>query len=112
LNCGGKKDHEVIHARAEAILTTRSRSSPSNAGEGLQKYPGLAGLTRVLFHGEDFHAIEKMMAAPPRIAAHLHSAPPPQMDERSLRTSWLADPLAIDAAQLMICGRTRITTKS
>jgi hypothetical protein len=99
---------EVIHARAEALLTERqpARGHRRNVPV-LQRYSlERAGIyQQVLFHGPALQGIARVEGFGDRaIVGWVSAAPPPSVWlERPLRSHWLTDPLAIDSAfQLVV----------
>jgi acyl transferase domain-containing protein/NAD(P)-dependent dehydrogenase (short-subunit alcohol dehydrogenase family) len=99
---------EVLHARAEVVLTTDLPPAP-DAREAPAGRPYPRGLEEIyqdlLFHGPEFQGIEKVEGCDERgISACIRCAPPPAVWIRNpLRQKWLADPLVLDASfQMMI----------
>ncbi|MBU0616332.1 MAG: SDR family oxidoreductase [Planctomycetes bacterium] len=97
-------DTEALHARAKASLTTRLPESPvfELPAELHERpfAPGVAGAYRdILFHGPHFQGLEGIAGMSKRgIVAHVRSAPTPaEWMSEPLRSSWLGDPLVIDA---------------
>jgi acyl transferase domain-containing protein/NAD(P)-dependent dehydrogenase (short-subunit alcohol dehydrogenase family) len=105
----GPATHEIIHARAEVVLTTRlPEAIPTERKlEGLRPYPCSteAAYQDILFHGEVFHGIQRIEGwSPNGIVAQVKSAPAPQAWMKDpVRGTWVSDPLILDSAfQLMI----------
>jgi hypothetical protein len=100
--------HNVLHARAEIVLTARlpegirtiaDLPATSYAGSGPIYNP------ERLFHGADLQGIEQVTGCSERgISALVKAAPHPSgWIRQPLRNSWLSDPLLLDCAfQLMI----------
>jgi NAD(P)-dependent dehydrogenase (short-subunit alcohol dehydrogenase family) len=105
----GRHDgRDVLHARADVILTTDLPPAPSPApGPPLDGYPHTLEdvYGSLLFHGPLLHAIEEVEGCGPGgIVARLRTAPPPSAWlAQPLRQKWLADPLVLDGGfQLMV----------
>jgi len=105
----GGSSPEVIHASAQVLLTERLPA----ATNGLARPNERARYARtvdsvydeVLFHGPHFRAIEEISVLTAEgIIARVAAAPAPSAwMSQPLRTAWLCDPLAVDAAfQLMV----------
>jgi hypothetical protein len=103
--CDGK---EVLHARANVILTTDLPPPPAvPAAPPLGRYPRSLGevYDSILFHGPLLHAIEQVEGCGAGgITARLRAAPlPVEWLGRPLRQRWLADPLVLDGGfQLLV----------
>lgn len=100
----GAEDAEVIHVRAKALLATRLPEPPTYelpAKLHERPYaPGVEGAYRdILFHGPHFQAIKSVEGISERgIVAKVRSAPAPaEWMKEPLRSSWLGDPLIVDA---------------
>ena len=104
----GVDDKETVHTRARAILATALPAPPGYSrpthrdehsyGRGID-----AAYRDVLFHGPHFHGIERIDGCSPQgITGRVRLAPTPAdwMDD-PLRSSWLGDPLVIDAGLQM-----------
>ncbi|MCX7700754.1 MAG: polyketide synthase dehydratase domain-containing protein, partial [Gemmataceae bacterium] len=107
LHSRGRNGRESIHSRATVILGQRPTPAESARPALLLHPPGPAALRPYerLFHGEQLHAIERITGISDQgIEAVVRCAPPPSSwFAEPLRTNWLADPLAIDAAfQLVV----------
>jgi acyl transferase domain-containing protein len=99
---------DVLHARAEIVLTNQLPNAPSPA-PALNCRPYTRTPEEVyqnlLFHGPDLHGIEQIEGCGERgIIARVSSSPPPsEWIQHPLRQRWLADPLALDCSfQLMV----------
>jgi NAD(P)-dependent dehydrogenase (short-subunit alcohol dehydrogenase family) len=98
---------EVLHARAETVLTTalpdapppQERSFLASYPDGPESFYGTQ-----LFHGPDLQGIERVEGCGPQgIAATVQAAPPPaEWFRQPLRQKWMADPLVIDCALQML----------
>ncbi len=99
---------EVLHARAEIVLTNQLPTAPAaTAAPNCRPYPRTpeAVYQELLFHGPDLHGIEQIKGCGERgIVAQVRSAPPPsEWIHQPLRQRWLADPLALDCSfQMMV----------
>jgi len=100
---------DTLHARAKIVLTTKlPRAHSTITVTDLAPYP--ISLDQIyseghLFHGPEMHAIKKVQGWSEKgIIAQIKAASGPnKWFKRPMRTAWLADPLALDAAfQLMI----------
>jgi acyl transferase domain-containing protein len=103
-----RPERDVVHSRAEVILVSKL-PAPEAAPplSPLPAYPHSVqdAYRNFLFHGRDLAGIERIEGlSESAIAATCRPAPGPTAWQRQpLRSSWLADPLTIDAAfQLMI----------
>jgi acyl transferase domain-containing protein/NADP-dependent 3-hydroxy acid dehydrogenase YdfG len=100
---GLRKGREVTHSRAEIILTDRLPEAQFAGGlpeTAPFQYSPDEMYEYILFHGPDLRAIERVDGMSDAGAvAIVRTAPPTAawMDD-PVRTAWLADPLAIDAA--------------
>ena len=101
---GGERNAETLHARAKVLLTDRLPEAPTfrPPAELIERpfAPGVAGAYRdILFHGPHFQAIEEIVGISKRgIVARVRSAPAPaEWMSAPLRSSWLGDPLIVDA---------------
>ncbi|MFH1747738.1 MAG: SDR family NAD(P)-dependent oxidoreductase [Planctomycetota bacterium] len=100
----GDKSQETLHARARAVLTDNLPDSPTfeqRAEVELEPYPRdiAAAYREVLFHGPDFHGIERVLGHSKRGISGVvrpAAAPTDWMSEPP-RTEWLGDPLVLDA---------------
>jgi acyl transferase domain-containing protein len=99
---------EVLHARADIVLTSQLPPAPAAApAPNCRPYTRTLEETyqHMLFHGPDLHGIEQMEGCGEGgIIARVRSAPPPASWIRQpLRQRWLADPLVLDGSfQLMV----------
>ena len=100
----GADDAEVKHARAKAILATRLPKSPTfELPAHLHQRPYALDVEEVyrdiLFHGPHFQALKNVAGISRHgIVADVRSAPAPaEWMSQPLRSSWLGDPLAVDA---------------
>jgi hypothetical protein len=94
---------ESLHSRAEVILTNTLPTPPAAAAPpALQPYPHTPDevYRRVLFHGPDLEAIERIDgASETALAATAYPAPAPaEWFAHPPRSAWVADPLVIDAS--------------
>ena len=102
----GAKD--TIFSRAEIVLVNRLPTAEKTAPlPALKPYPKSVSdaYRSYLFHGPDLSGIERIEGVgATAIAGTCRMAPPPaEWLHHPLRSTWIADPLAIDAAfQLMI----------
>jgi hypothetical protein len=100
--------HNVLHARAEIVLTARlPEGIRSIADLPATPYAGSSPIYNPerLFHGADLQGIEQVTGCSERgISALVKTAPQPSgWIRQPLRNSWLSDPLLLDCAfQLMI----------
>ena len=105
---GTRAGRGTIHARAEVILAIDLPPAPSPSGS--VALPGYSraieeAYNTLLFHGLDLQGIVRVDGCGETgITGSVRSAPPPAAWlHRPLRSAWLADPLALDAAfQLLI----------
>ena len=94
----------TLHARANIRLTSRhGRAEPGSPPGGLRPYPQSADEIYAgerLFHGPDLHGIEAVEGCGEAgIIGRAKAAPHPAVwIDQPLRSAWLADPLALDAA--------------
>jgi hypothetical protein len=103
-----RQERDIVHSRAEVVLV--SNLPVPEAARPLPKLPAYPhsvhdAYRKFLFHGPDLAGIERIEGvSQSAIIASCRSAPAPAAWQRQpLRSSWLADPLAIDVAfQLMI----------
>ena len=105
---GRKQGREVIHSRAEIVLTTKlpNGDAPTPVGE-LDRYPhAIESIYReFLFHGKFLQSIETIEGSSEHgFVGWSRTAPEPtRWMDHPLRGSWIADPLVIDASfQMMI----------
>jgi hypothetical protein len=104
----------ILHAKATIVLAGQlptGKATPAPAAEQAYSSDGIYGDGR-LFHGADLQAIKTVCGwSEEGIVAETATAPAPAAWMRQpLRSAWIADPLALDAAfQLMIlwCFETR-----
>jgi len=96
---------ETANARATAILSGALPSAPAyKLPSGLATRPYQRTVDEiyadVLFHGEHFHAIERVEGfSEDGMIAHVRVATPPkQWMTDPLRSNWVADPAVLDAA--------------
>ena len=105
---GGPLDREVVHARANVILSDRlpKRASAFDTPKlGRYQNDKASIYSRILFHGTELQAVNLIEGYSDQgISAAVDSAPLPSNWMNSPpRNTWLADPLVIDAAfQAMI----------
>ena len=99
---------DVIHSRAEVVLAA-ALPKPPEPGKlpDVQAYPHPVDevYRYFLFHGPELHGIEKIDGiAETAFLGSAYPAPPPgEWFTQPLRSSWVADPLIIDASfQMMI----------
>ncbi len=103
------KGRMQVHARGRVVLSTRL-PEPKVAMEklSLESYPHddqVIYQSERLFHGDDFHGIREVIGCSEQgISALSKPAPQPQQwISQPLRSSWFADPLALDSSfQLLI----------
>jgi hypothetical protein len=94
----------TLHARARVRLAARhAKASPGPAPAGLRPYPQVSDdiyLGERLFHGPDLQGIEAVEGCGEAgIIGRAKAAPHPAVwIDNPLRSAWLADPLALDAA--------------
>jgi acyl transferase domain-containing protein len=99
---------EVLHTRAEVLLTDRLPAVPNpRLQPAREAYPATREeiYSNFLFHGPDLQGIERVDGCDARaISGRVRPAPSPrEWLRRPLRQRWLADPLVLDAAfQLVI----------
>ena len=100
---------KILHARADIVLSANKLEPIASS---INSISGKYSLTDSeiytsgrLFHGTDLQAITNITAYSIQgISAQVNTAPAPEKwIQQPIRTSWLADPLAIDASfQMMI----------
>ncbi|HEV3236018.1 MAG TPA: SDR family NAD(P)-dependent oxidoreductase, partial [Gemmataceae bacterium] len=102
------KGREVLHARAEIVLSKELQKAEKLEPEVLAN-PFWRSVEevydKVLFHGSDFQGIRQIEGFSERgIVARVATAPlPSKWMKNPLRNSWIMDPLALDCAfQLMV----------
>ncbi len=111
---GSRGTRDLIHSRAEAMLVSRLPASPrATPIPVLMPYPESLddAYGRVLFHGEDLAGIERIDGvSETAIVGWCKAAPPPSAWLRQpLRSAWITNPLALDAAfQLLILWSTAV----
>ena len=99
---------DVLHVRADFLLSAKVQQGQRTIkGLATDTYPHQNGdlYRKYLFHGPDFHGIEKVEGyAPNGIVAKVKAAPhPSSWIKQPLRKYWLTDPLMIDSSfQLLI----------
>ncbi len=99
---------EVLHARAEIVLTNQlpTAPSPTSVPNSLPYNRAPEDVYQnLLFHGPDLHGIEEIEGCGEQgIVARVTIAPSPsEWIQHPLRQRWLADPLALDCSfQLMV----------
>ncbi|MCF8067503.1 MAG: SDR family NAD(P)-dependent oxidoreductase [Desulfobacterales bacterium] len=104
---GVKNDKEIIHSKAKAILAGKPSSPPDFISKPL--LASSSGLDvkyfydNILFHGTDLHGIREITNySAEGMIAKLISAPSPDVWMKDpLRSRWIGDPLALDAAYQM-----------
>ncbi len=96
---------EVIHSRAKAILTDQpswpalfdkpKRLSRNGYSRNIKEI-----YDKILFHGKGLHGIEKVLRCTDKdMVARISSAPDPSVwMSQPLRSTWIGDPLVLDAA--------------
>jgi acyl transferase domain-containing protein/NAD(P)-dependent dehydrogenase (short-subunit alcohol dehydrogenase family)/acyl carrier protein len=106
---GKKKDgREVIHSRAEVVLVAATPKPPTaDRPPIVSPYPLPVdqAYREYLFHGPDLRGIERVDGASEvAITGAATTAPPPaDWFQYPLRSTWVADPLVLDASfQMMI----------
>jgi acyl transferase domain-containing protein/acyl carrier protein/NADP-dependent 3-hydroxy acid dehydrogenase YdfG len=106
---GKKKDgREVMKSRAEVLLAAALPKPPAAdrpPAVGPYPHPVADAYRDFLFHGPDLHGIERVdgVADHAIIGAAATAPPPADWFTFPLRSSWVADPLVLDASfQLMI----------
>jgi acyl transferase domain-containing protein/acyl carrier protein len=99
---------EVLHARAEIVLTSQLPTAPAAAAvpscRPYRRTPEEIYQT-LLFHGPDLHGIEQIDGCDDKgVLGRVAAAPPPaEWIHQPLRQRWLADPLVLDCSfQLMV----------
>ena len=106
---GNRKDgRQALHSRADVVLAAALPQAPSTLPDPhVEPYPH--SIEKVyqhfLFHGPDFQSIERIdgMTETAILASATPSPSPSEWFEEPLRSSWVAEPLILDAAfQLMI----------
>jgi hypothetical protein len=105
IRTGGR---DVLHARAEIVLTSQLPTAPSPApiqnSLPYNRTPEEV-YQNLLFHGPDLHGIEQIEGCGEQgIVARVTTSPSPsEWIQHPLRQRWLADPLALDCSfQLMV----------
>ncbi|MBW2217192.1 MAG: SDR family NAD(P)-dependent oxidoreductase, partial [Deltaproteobacteria bacterium] len=109
LTGSGGNGNDYVHARADIVLASRLPQG-DEPGIEIPLSPYTPKIEEIynngqLFHGSDFHGIERMEGYSEQgIAAIVKAAPSPSSWIKSpLRNTWLADPLIIDSSfQMMI----------
>ncbi|MBN9122652.1 MAG: polyketide synthase dehydratase domain-containing protein, partial [Planctomycetes bacterium] len=106
---GKRKDgRELIFSRAEIVLTSAlPKPPPADAPPAVApvSYDVARAYQEFLFHGPDLQGIAEIVGRAARaFVGSAYPAPPPaDWFEFPLRSGWVADPLALDAAfQMMI----------
>jgi NAD(P)-dependent dehydrogenase (short-subunit alcohol dehydrogenase family)/acyl carrier protein len=100
---GLRKGKEVTHSRGDIVLADRLPDAPVTGGPpdtGPFSYSPDEVYDEILFHGPDLRAVDRVDGmSGAGLVAFVRTAPPPRswMDA-PLRSAWLADPLAVDAA--------------
>lgn len=100
---GVRKGKEVTHSRADIVLADRLPDAPAPGPlpeTGPSPFSPDEMYDEVLFHGPDLRGIDRADGmSDGGLAAFVRSAPAPRawMDN-PVRGTWLADPLALDAA--------------
>ncbi len=104
----GSDGRDVLHSRATVVLVQRLPAPPESAPElAMPAYHrAKAEIYReLLFHGPDLQGIQQVEGCSDQgILATVHAAPAPaDWLRQPLRSTWLAEPLALDCAfQMMI----------
>jgi hypothetical protein len=105
---GRRGSKNVVHSRAEVVLIQRlPAAAPANSLPPLEPYSHAIAdaYRRFLFHGADLQGIGRIegVGAMAIVGTTRTSPAPFQWLRQPLRSGWIADPLAIDAAfQMMI----------
>ncbi len=101
----GENHSQVIHARAKAVLKNALSSAdkidiPAKLSQ--EKYPHKveSAYQNILFHGQDLHAIEKLVGfSKAGMVAHLKASPAPKFwMKEAHRSQWVNDPMILDGA--------------
>ena len=100
---GTKKGREVRHSRAEIVLADRLPDAPPAGPPPAVRpspYTPDEVYETVLFHGPDLRAFERIdgMSEAGAIAFSRAAPAPSAWMDNAVRSAWLADPLALDAA--------------
>ena len=96
-------ENDAVHARARAVLVERLPQSPRLETPAVATRPYPRSIDEaygsVLFHGPALRAIDEVVGLSSQgIVARVVGAPPPaQWLVEPPRTSWIADPLVLDA---------------
>jgi hypothetical protein len=108
------RDGGTVHARATVVLAAQLPRGSASLALSLPPAPSkavhAAYESGVLFHGPQLHALAAITGcAPEGAAAEARPAPPPATwMKQPIRSAWLTDPMALDAAfQLMIVWSTQ-----
>jgi acyl transferase domain-containing protein/NAD(P)-dependent dehydrogenase (short-subunit alcohol dehydrogenase family)/acyl carrier protein len=105
---GRRKDgKEIVHSRAEVLLTSQLPRSPlPDSLPPLQPYPHPVDevYKYFLFHGTDLQGIDRVDGlTETSIVGSAFAAPlPSEWFVQPLRTNWVADPLVLDASFQML----------
>ena len=107
LRGAGRDGRELRHARGVVMLGDKLDAPPAGPGLDAEDLPAPGPIDLypgTLFHGPALRAIERVDGlGAAGIAARVASAPPPSAwDALALRTTWLADPMALDGAFQML----------
>jgi NADP-dependent 3-hydroxy acid dehydrogenase YdfG/acyl carrier protein len=100
---GTRKGREVTHSRAEIVLADRLPDAPAPVDPPATA-PFPYSLDEIydefLFHGPDLQAFDRVdgMADAGALAFARTAPPPATWMDAPVRTAWLGDPLAVDAA--------------
>ena len=97
---------EILHARAEIVLTPSLPAAPAPVSPPMlpEVEMGPDDIYRSLFHGPALHGIEGIDGiGEAGMTASVRAAPPvAEWMRQPLRQTWLADPLVLDASYQMM----------
>jgi NAD(P)-dependent dehydrogenase (short-subunit alcohol dehydrogenase family) len=111
LRDGFKNNIDVVHSRAQAVLTDIDFPAPdrfTRPGDiTVSPYPRTVEeiYEQILFHGDSLKGLRRIIGSSAQgMIAEIASAPDPaQWMENPLRSQWIIDPLALDSAFQMAC---------